>query len=234
MVEVEWAGQVDYDVAWDWQKSLVAERTESPDLADKLLLLEHPHTYTLGRRGKMENLLWDETTLAEMGVSIHRVDRGGDITYHGPGQLVGYPILNLAHLGRYGLSRIRAYVHDIEEMLIQALTPFGINGRRYDGFTGVWVDTPDGLEKIAAIGVYINNRGITSHGFALNVSTDLSYFSGIVPCGITDHGVTSMEKVLGTSLATTDLIPHVIAAFEQVFQVETNLPEALSSDVTLF
>ncbi len=220
MVEVEWAGQVDYDVAWDWQKSLVAERSESPDLADKLLLLEHPHTYTLGRRGKMGNLLWDETTLAQKGVSVHRVDRGGDITYHGPGQLVGYPILNLAHLGRYGLSRIRAYVHDIEEMLIQAIAPFGITGQRYDGFTGVWVDTPNGLEKIAAIGVYINNRGITSHGFALNVATDLSYFSGIVPCGIADHGVTSMEKVLGYPIHTTDLIPHVITAFEQVFQVK--------------
>jgi lipoyl(octanoyl) transferase len=220
MVEVEWAGQVDYDVAWDWQKKLVAERTDSPDLAGKILLLEHPHTYTLGRRGKMENLLWDEAALAENGVSVHRVDRGGDITYHGPGQLVGYPILNLEHLGRYGLSRIRAYVHDLEEMLIQAIAPFGITGQRYDGYTGVWVDTPDGLEKIAAIGVYINRSGITSHGFALNVATDLSYFSGIVPCGITDHGVTSMEKVLGASFHTTDLIPHVITAFEQVFKVK--------------
>lgn len=225
MVEVEWAGQVDYDVAWDWQKSLVAERTESSDLADKLLLLEHPHTYTLGRRGKMENLLWDEATLTKRGVSVHRVDRGGDITYHGPGQLVGYPILNLEHLGRYGLSRIKAYVHDIEEMLIQAVAPLGIAGQRYDGFTGVWVDTPNGLEKIAAIGVYINNRGITSHGFALNVATDLSYFSGIVPCGITDHEVTSMEKVLGSPFLTTDLIPYVITAFEQVFQVETKLED---------
>ena len=220
MVEVEWAGQVNYDVAWDWQKSLVAERTESSDLADKLLLLEHPHTYTLGRRGKMENLLWDEATLAEKGVSVHRVDRGGDITYHGPGQLVGYPILNLEHLGRYGLSRIRAYVYDIEEVLIQAIAPFDITGQRYDEFTGVWVDVAGELEKIAAIGVYINNRGITSHGFALNVATDLSYFSGIIPCGITDHGVTSMEKVLARPLPTTDLIPHIITAFEQVFQVK--------------
>jgi lipoyl(octanoyl) transferase len=116
-------------------------------------------------------------------------------------------------------------VHDIEELLIQAVAPLGIEGQRYDGFTGVWVDTPDGLEKIAAIGVYINNRGITSHGFALNVATDLSYFSGIVPCGITDHEVTSMEKVLGFPFHTTDLIPHVITAFEQVFQVETKLED---------
>ena len=225
MAEVEWAGRVDYDVAWDWQKALVAERMESPDLVDKLLLLEHPHTYTLGRRGRLENLLWDEATLAERGASVHRVDRGGDITYHGPGQLVGYPILNLNHLGRYGLSRIKAYVRDIEEMLIQAIAPLGIDGQRYEGFIGVWVNTPDGLEKIAAIGVYINNRGITSHGFALNVATDLSYFAGIVPCGIDDHGVTSVAKVLGSSFHTTDLIPHVITAFEQVFQVKTRLEE---------
>jgi lipoyl(octanoyl) transferase len=220
MVEVEWAGQVDYDVAWDWQKSLVAERTESPDVPGKFLLLEHPHTYTLGRRGKMENLLWDEATLAERGVSVHRVDRGGDITYHGPGQLVGYPILNLEQLGRYGLSRIKVYVHDLEEMLIQAIAPLGITGQRYEGFTGVWVDSPEGLEKIAAIGVHINNRGITSHGFALNVATDMTYFSGIIPCGISDHAVTSMERVLGSSLAIADLLPHIITAFEQVFRVK--------------
>jgi lipoyl(octanoyl) transferase len=220
MVEVEWAGQVDYDVAWDWQKSLVAERTESPDVPGKFLLLEHPHTYTLGRRGKMGNLLWDEATLAERGVSVHRVDRGGDITYHGPGQLVGYPILNLEQLGRYGLSRIKVYVHDLEEMLIQAIAPLGITGQRYEGFTGVWVDSPEGLEKIAAIGVHINNRGITSHGFALNVATDMTYFSGIIPCGISDHAVTSMERVLGSSLAIADLLPHIITAFEQVFRVK--------------
>ena len=228
MVEVEWADRVAYDVAWDWQKSLVAERTASPDVADKFLLLEHPHTYTLGRRGKMENLLWDEAALAERGVSVYRVDRGGDITYHGPGQLVGYPILNLERLGRYGLARIKAYVHDIEETLIRALVPFGINGRRYEGFTGVWVEEPDGLNKIAAIGVHINNRGITSHGFALNVATDLSYFSGIVPCGITNHGVTSMEKVLERPFLTADLIPHITAAFEQVFHVKTKLEEIAS------
>ncbi len=225
MVEAVWAGQVAYDAAWDWQKSLVAERTENPALADKFLLLEHPHTYTLGRRGDIANLLWDEATLAERGVSVHRVDRGGDITYHGPGQLVGYPILNLERLGRHGLSRIKAYVHDIEEMLIQALVPFGIEARRYDGYTGVWVEEPDGLNKIAAIGIHINNRGITSHGFALNVAPDLAYFSGIVPCGIQNHGVTSMEKVLARPFPLTDVIPHIITAFEQVFKtkIETKI-----------
>ena len=221
MVEVEWAGRVAYDAAWEWQKRLVAERLESPERDDKLLLLEHPHTYTLGRRGKIEHLLWDEATLAERGVNVHRVDRGGDITYHGPGQLVGYPILNLERMGRYGLARIKGYVHDIEEALIQALGSLGINGRRYPGYTGVWVEGADGLNKIAAIGVHINNRGITSHGFALNVTTDLSYFSGIVPCGIQNHGVTSVEKVLERPLLTTDVIPHIIEAFGHVFKTET-------------
>jgi lipoyl(octanoyl) transferase len=229
MIDVQWAGQVPYDKAWDWQKALVAERAASPDLPGKLLLLEHPHTYTLGWRGKRENLLWDEAALAEHGVSVYQVERGGDITYHGPGQLVGYPILNLEQLGRYGLSRIRAYVRDIEELLIQAIAPFGIAGQRYQGFTGVWVETPAGLEKIAAIGVRINTRGITSHGFALNVTTDLSYFSGIVPCGITDHGVTSMAKVLGRPVPLTELISPIVTAFAQIFQVETRLEEAIPS-----
>jgi len=226
-IDIEWAGQVDYLTAWDWQKSLVAERTENPGMVGKFLLLEHPHTYTLGRRGNMENLLWDEATLQERGVAVHRVDRGGDITYHGPGQLVGYPILNLRQIGRYGLSRIKAYVHDLEEMLIQAVEPFGIEAQRYSGFTGVWVKTPNGLEKLAAIGVHINNKGITSHGFALNVATDLTYFSGIVPCGIQNHGVTSMERVLKRPLHTTDLIPHITAAFERVFEVELEQEHSL-------
>ncbi|MCP4423399.1 MAG: lipoyl(octanoyl) transferase LipB [Chloroflexi bacterium] len=223
MVEVEWAGQVAYDVAWNWQKSLVAERTAASDLADKLLLLEHPHTYTLGRRGKIEHLLWDEATLDERGVAAHRVDRGGDITYHGPGQLVGYPILNLARMGRHGLARIKPYVRDIEEMLIRTLAALGINGRRYQNYTGAWVEDADGLNKIAAIGVHINNRGITSHGFALNVATDLSYFDGIVPCGIQNHGMTSVERVTGRPFLVTDVIPHITAAFEQVFKTETEI-----------
>ncbi len=220
MVEVEWAGQVAYAEAWQWQKTLVAVRSEAADLAHKLLLLEHPHTYTLGRRGKIENLLLSPAELDARGITVHRVDRGGDITYHGPGQLVGYPILNMRQLGRQGLGCMRAYVEDIEEMLIQTLAAFDLEACRYPGFTGVWVDTAQGLEKIAAIGIRINNAGVSSHGFALNVNTDLSYFSGIIPCGIDDHGVTSMEKVLQRPLHTTDIIPHLIDAFSRVFQVE--------------
>ena len=223
MIEVEWAGQVAYDEAWDWQKELVAERSESPDLPHKLLLLEHPHTYTLGRRGKSENLLLSPAELDARGITVHRVDRGGDITYHGPGQLVGYPILNMRQLGRQGLGEMRAYVEDIEEMLIQTVAAFDLEACRYPGFTGVWVDTPQGLEKIAAIGIRINNAGITSHGFALNVSTDLSYFSGIVPCGIEDHGVTSMQAVLQRPLHTIDIIPPLITAFSHLKSITRKL-----------
>ncbi len=225
MINVEWAGTVPYIDSWEWQKKLVNERIKSPDLIDKLILLEHPHTYTLGRRGKIENLLWDETILAERNITVHRVDRGGDITYHGPGQLVGYPILNLKRIGRYGLSQIKTYVHDIEEVIIQTLAAVGVNGRRYDNHVGVWVEEADGLNKIAAIGVHINHQGITSHGFALNVSPDLSYFTGIVPCGITDHGVTSVENVLKRPLPITNILPPLLTAFEHIFkiQVETNI-----------
>ncbi len=225
MIHAEWAGRVPYIDSWERQKKLVDERIKSPDLMDKLLLLEHPHTYTLGRRGNIENLLWDETVLAERNIAVHRVDRGGDITYHGPGQLVGYPILNLKRIGRYGLSQIKTYVHDIEEVIIQTLAAAGVNGRRYDNHVGVWVEEADGLNKIAAIGVHINQQGITSHGFALNVSPDLSYFTGIVPCGITDHGVTSVENVLKRPLPIINILPPLLTAFEHIFkmQVETTI-----------
>lgn len=221
MIELEWAGQVEYGEAWEWQKNLVAERNANLDLADKLLLLEHPPTYTLGRRGRLENLLLSEDELTEQSISVFMVDRGGDITFHGPGQLVGYPILNLKHFpNRYGLSRIRAYVRDVEEALIRVLAHYGIDGRRFDGYTGVWVDMPNGPHKIAAIGMRVNNKGITSHGFALNVTTDLAYFEGIIPCGIEDFGVTSMAEVLGQLIPLTDLIPHIAAAFQEIFKTE--------------
>lgn len=224
MVVVEWAGQVDYIAAWEWQKSLVAERTTSLDLPDRLLLLEHPPTYTLGRSGHLENLLLDEATLAERGVSLYWVDRGGDITYHGPGQLVGYPILNLKRLHKErGLTRpdLHLYLRQIEEVVIQALAEFGVEGWRYEGYTGVWVDTADGPRKIAAIGVRVNSRGISSHGFALNVDPDMTYFDGIVPCGIQHYGVTSLSAVLSRPMAMTALLEPVAAAFGRVLQVET-------------
>lgn len=178
-------GLVEYEEAWQEQRRLVEACRE--DGRARLLLLEHPPTYTLGARGREEHLLLSEGALAELGAVVHRVDRGGDITFHGPGQLVGYPILDLRrwHQGPVW------YVRSLETMLIEALSAFGIAARRAPGRPGVWV----GDAKIAAIGVRVS-RGITNHGFALNVKPDLSYFSHIVPCGLPDAAVTSMAEVL--------------------------------------
>ncbi len=216
----EFLGRVDYGAAWELQKTLVAERMSDPALPHRLLLLEHPHTYTLGRSANESNLLLDEAGLAARGITVYHVDRGGDITYHGPGQLVGYPILYLEPLYGRGIGRIRAYVSDLEEILINTLAAFGISAGRFAGFRGVWVDGPAGLNKIAAIGVYVNNSGISSHGFALNVHTDLSYFQGIVPCGIDDHGVTSMSAELGRAVTFDEVMPNLIEQFGRVFGLQ--------------
>lgn len=221
MLDIEWAGRLNYEIAWDWQKSLVAERELTPDLDDKLLLLEHPPTYTLGRHGDLDNLLLDQATLDELGFAVHRVDRGGDITYHGPGQLVGYPILNLKRLYGAGIGRIRQYVNNLEEMLIQVLETYGITGERFEGHRGVWVATDDGMKKVAAIGIHVTAKGISSHGFALNVDPDLSHFSGIIPCGIQDFGVTSMAEILQTPQQVTEVYPRLIDAFCKVLSLET-------------
>lgn len=221
-VEVQWLGQVEYAQAWDLQKELVAARNSERD-DDRFLLLEHPPVYTLGRRGRVENLLLDDEARRREGITVHWVDRGGDITYHGPGQLVGYPILDLKRLYRArGFARpdLHLYLREIEETLIQALETFGIRGRRYEGYTGVWVDEEDGPRKIAAIGVKVSSKGISSHGFALNVSPNLGHFEGIVPCGIEEHGVTSMAKMMKRPIAIGDVLSPVVAAFASVFQVD--------------
>jgi len=222
MLDIKWAGRLDYKSAWDWQKKLVAERDLTPELYDKLLLLEHPPTYTLGRHGSLENLLLDQATLDELGFTVHHVDRGGDITYHGPGQLVGYPILNLKRLYGAGIGRIRQYVNSLEDMLIQVLENYAIEGERFEGHRGVWVATEQGMKKVAAIGIHVTAKGISSHGFALNVNPDLGHFSGIIPCGIQNFGVTSMTEILGTPLQVTDVYPRVIHAFDKVMALEIN------------
>ncbi len=222
-IDVEWLGRVDYLAAWEQQKALVAERMANPEMAGKLLLLEHPPTYTLGRNGRLENLLLPEDELTQRGITFYHVDRGGDITYHGPGQLVGYPIVSLKRVyNQPGLGMVRRYVNDLEEMLIQTVAQFGIQARRFAGNRGVWVETPNGLNKIAAIGVRIQKDGITSHGFALNVNPDLAYFDNIIPCGIQDHGVVSMAQLLPTAVTIADVLPHIITAFSTVFQVQTH------------
>lgn len=195
-------GQVAYLPMWERQKALAAAR-ERAELSDLLLLLEHEHVYTNGRGGDRAHLLADEATLAELGVAYREVDRGGDITYHGPGQLVGYPIVHIEQLG----LGVRAYVHGLEEALIRTLAHFGIDGTAERGYTGVWV----GREKVAAIGVKVS-RGVAYHGFALNVRPDLSFFQRIVPCGILDRGVTSIARLLGRDVAVDEVAPVCAAS----------------------
>jgi lipoate-protein ligase B len=231
-LDVEWLGRVDYEAAWELQKECVAERHTAPR-PDRLLLLEHPPVYTLGRSGSGDNLLLDEAEREAQGITVHWVDRGGDVTYHGPGQLVGYPILDLKRLYRargYSRPDLHQYLRNIEEVVIEALRQFGVEGWRYEGYTGVWVDGPDGPLKIAAIGIKVSSKGISSHGFALNVRPDLTHFEGIVPCGIQEHGVTSLARLLGRELAVADVIAPLADAFCHVFQMEGYSYSAMAED----
>ncbi len=201
-------GRVPYREAWELQVRLVAARRRGLS-GDVLLLLEHPPVYTLGRGGKAEHLLAPIEWLRRQGAEVFEVDRGGDITFHGPGQLVGYPILDLSAWGR----DLHRYLRGLEEVLIRALAVFGVRAGRKAGYTGVWV----GDRKIAAIGVKLSSGWITSHGFALNVSTDLRWFDHIVPCGIRDYGVTSLSAELGMNLPREAAVGPVVEAFGQVF-----------------
>jgi lipoate-protein ligase B len=183
-------------------------REEIPDV---LYLLEHPHVYTLGRGGHAENVLVDPATLAAEGVKVIWVDRGGDVTYHGPGQLVGYPIVQLARLGK----DTHAHLRRLEEVLIRTLADFDVEGHREPAYTGVWV----GDEKIAAIGVRVA-RWVTSHGFALNVDPDLRSFARIIPCGIQEKGVTSLARVLGRTVNRDEVESAVTRHFADLFECE--------------
>ena len=201
-------GRLDYAKALEWQQRLVAERKQGL-VDDHLLLVEHPHVITLGRNGRMENLLAGDEILSRAGISFFPTDRGGDVTYHGPGQLVGYPILDLRDWKR----DVAAYVRAVEQTIIDTLADYRIAAGRIPKLTGVWV----GERKIAAIGVHIS-RWVTSHGFALNVATDLSYFQYIVPCGLTKP-VTSMAA-LGVR-ATLEEVGRTLAAhFGRIFERE--------------
>jgi len=199
-------GLLDYSAAFEVQRALVARRKRG-EISDQFLLVEHPHTITLGRNGHMENLLAREEVLERAGVAFHPTDRGGDITYHGPGQIVGYPILDLRDWNR----DVVAYVRSIEQVIIDALADFRLETGRTPGMTGVWVDGA----KIAAIGVHIS-RWVTSHGFALNLSTDLSYFQYIVPCGLAKP-VTSMSA-LGVCVPKETVIERLVFHFGRVFE----------------
>jgi lipoyl(octanoyl) transferase len=211
--EVRRLGLVDYEAGLELQKTLVEQRKRG-EIADQLLLLEHPHVITLGvkTRNDRSHVLESPESLAAQGVGLFETGRGGDVTYHGPGQLVGYPIFDL----KPDRCDVHRYVRDLEEVLIRAVGEFGIAAGRVAGLTGIWTG-PQGREaKLAAIGVRIS-RWVTSHGFALNVNTDLSRFGLIVPCGIPDRGVTSMEQLLGRSVPMAEVEEAVIRAFCQVY-----------------
>jgi lipoyl(octanoyl) transferase len=218
-------GLVEYGAGCELQRRLVAAR-KADAVPDVLLLCEHPHVITLGRNGKLANLRAPGNVLRQMGVSFSDTNRGGDITYHGPGQLMGYPILNLAEIRR----DVGWYVRSLEEAMIRATADFGVASKRVGGRTGVWVDVSavkDGEEiqevgdeeKLGAIGVHLS-RWVTSHGFAYNVSTDLRYFDLIVPCGIVGKRATSLEKLLGRRVEMKEAVPRISARFGEIFGLE--------------
>jgi lipoyl(octanoyl) transferase len=222
VIDVRRLGLIGYQEALDLQRELV-ERRKRGEIPDQLLLLEHPDVITLGVRARNDrsHVLESDASLAAKGVSLFETGRGGDVTYHGPGQLVGYPILDLTPDRR----DVHRYVRDLEEVLIQAVATFGIAAGRVPGLTGIWVDASEGQAKLAAIGVRIS-RWITSHGFALNVHPDLSRFGLIVPCGIADKGVTSMERLLGRCLPMDEVADAVERAFTAVFARSPSAPAA--------
>jgi lipoyl(octanoyl) transferase len=209
--EIHDLGWMEYGAAFELQRGLVEKRQRGL-IPDQLLIVEHPHVITLGRNGRPEHLLASEEVLRRAGISFHHTDRGGDITYHGPGQVVGYPIVDLREWKR----DVTAYVRAIEQVLIDTLAGFGIKAGRVAGSAGVWV----GPRKVAAIGVHIS-RWVTSHGFALNVATDLSYFQYIVPCGLSKP-VTSMEE-LGCRAGRQDVVRMLARNFGGFFEYEMEM-----------
>ena len=201
-------GLMDYQKAWDLQHHLWSRRVED-ELPDILLLLEHPHVITLGRRGNRSHLVATSEVLEGMKIPIFHVERGGDVTYHGPGQMVVYPILNLKEYG----YRVVRYVDQLEEVVLRVLRDFGIEGRRDPSNRGVWVYE----EKIASVGVAIKRR-VSLHGIALNYETDLKYFDLINPCGLEGKKVTSMAEILGTEISRSRLLERVVLHFKEIFE----------------
>ena len=220
-------GHKDYKETWDYQESLFeeivelkrknrAENTEVPT-PNYFLFVEHPHVYTLGKSGHIENLLIDEAALAKKGATFYKINRGGDITYHGPGQIVGYPIIDLENF----FTDIHKYLRSLEEVIIRTLADYGIKGERSEGETGVWLDvgTPF-ARKICAMGVRAS-RWVTMHGFALNVNTDLGYFDNIIPCGIRGKAVTSLNVELAKDkVDIAEVKSHILKHFKEMFEAE--------------
>ncbi|UOQ73681.1 lipoyl(octanoyl) transferase LipB [Hymenobacter cellulosilyticus] len=231
-VEVRNLGLADYETTWAYQEELLAstlaiksrnrqaqEEGRAPEpTPNYLLLCQHPHVYTLGKSGKPEHLLLDEAGLAQHGATFHRINRGGDITYHGPGQLVGYPILDLENF----FTDIHRYLRLLEEAVILTLADYGLAAGRIAGLTGVWLDFEEGAanpRKICAMGVKCS-RWVTMHGFAFNINSDLSYFGYIVPCGITDKAVTSLQQELGRAVPLPEVEQRLVGYLAHVFGAE--------------
>ncbi len=232
-------GLIDYKEGWDFQEKLFArivqqkivnrDKPESEQITPEnyLLFCAHPHVYTLGKSGQPENLLVNEQQLNDLHASFYKINRGGDITYHGPGQIVGYPLLDLDQF----FTDIHKYLRLLEETIIRMLAEYGIVGDRYPGYTGVWLDPTDPVKarKICAMGVR-TSRWVTMHGWALNVNSDLAMFGNIVPCGIDDKAVTSMEKELGAKVNEEEVKEKLKRHFAELFEcsvVGTELPENL-------
>ncbi len=208
MFNIENWGLVDYSSAWTKQKAIVDD-IQKKSRSSVLVLCEHPSVITIGRNGTNENITADRNFLEQIGIQVFDVDRGGDVTLHNQGQIVGYPIFNLSDYKQ----DLHWFLREIEECIIESLRAFGIESGRVDGLTGVWVD---GKRKICAMGLHCS-RWVTSHGFALNVSNDLKEFGFIVPCGITDKEVTSMEKELNLQISLADVESELIKSFEKRF-----------------
>lgn len=221
-------GTVDYKATWDYQEkllhSIVQQKNELRQTPDSglqtpnyLLFCEHPHVYTLGKSGSQDHLLLDENQLNEKDATFYKINRGGDITYHGPGQIVGYPILNLD----YFFNDVHKYLRYLEEIIIRTLAEYNITASRIENLTGVWLDAEDKkrARKICAYGVRCS-RWVTMHGFAFNVNTDLEYFNNIIPCGIPDKSVTSMKQELGTDVNINEVKEKIKKHFATVFNCE--------------
>ncbi|MEQ9442426.1 MAG: lipoyl(octanoyl) transferase LipB [Cyclobacteriaceae bacterium] len=227
-VAIQHLGLVDYARAWDYQEQLFSEVVQTkitnrrqPDAwqptRNHLLFCQHPHVYTLGKSGKQENLLLSPEELTEKQIQYYPINRGGDITYHGPGQIVGYPILDLDNF----FTDIHKYLRTLEEAVIRTLADYGVDAGRITGLTGVWIDYEQQINprKICALGVKAS-RWVTMHGFALNVNTDLQYFDYIVPCGIEDKAVTSLEKELGAAQDMAEVAERLLGHLQKVFEMK--------------
>lgn len=224
-IEFHNLGLIDYKKAWNLQEKYFAEIFDAKITgaekmpSNKLLFCQHPHVYTLGKSGNKKNLLLSKEFLKIKEATFYQINRGGDITYHGPGQIVGYPIFNLDILG----VSIKRYVYNLEEIIIRVLKTYGISAARSQGETGVWldIDNKSKARKIAAVGVRIS-RMVSMHGFAININTNLDYYNYIIPCGISDKGVTSLQKELGREVDIEEVEAKLLEQFGAVFSVEIN------------